>query len=176
MPTPGRVAVSANPNIEIWDINPDLNAQFFALYDSLLKGRPFDEAAFRDAAASCFEASHAAGQGPDPFFDNFGPLGLPWPDTRLRFTHLWEWALAVARDWEATTGRRIHKGTGYYFACVRDIELGDLDRGFLYLHQAAEEDAITTGSVLPPPSPATWFITLDGRRLDLSSVDCSGHQ
>ncbi len=64
---------------------------------------------------------------------------------------MWEWALGIAHSWEATNpGRRLHKGTGYYFAGVRDIALGNLDRGFLYMHQAAEEDRMSVGGFLPP--------------------------
>lgn len=165
LPGTGRVAVPVEPAIEIWDIDPVLNAGFFDLFAAQLTGSPFDAAAFRTAAFAYFARISAAAESPDPFFDNFGPLALPWPATRVGFTRLWEWALQLIRDWEVISGKRLHKGSGYYFAGVRDIELGDLDRGFLYMHQAAEEDALTLRSSMPP-TPATWFITLDARNLN----------
>jgi hypothetical protein len=146
-------------------LTAELDAQFAALYASVRHHGPLDVDAFRAAAFEYFDQRHAVDKNVDPFFGNFGPIGLPFPATELQQLAIWEWALDLVHAWEATTGHLVHKGTGYYFAGVRDIAVGDLDRGFLYMHQAAAEDARSTGLELPP-RPAVWFITLDGRRVE----------
>lgn len=169
-PPPGTIEVGPNgqrvfkiangTNTWATDLGADMNAQFVALYGRHFNGGPFDENAFRDAAFGYFDAEFAAHRNPDPFFDNLGLLGLPRPMTPLWWTGVWEFALNIVHEWEATTGNRVHKGTGYYFAGVRDIAMGNLDRGFMYMHQAAVEDSISSGLALPA-SPAVWFVTLD---------------
>jgi hypothetical protein len=145
------------------ELGADLAARFLALDGALRGGEPFDEAAFWAAAFAYFDRCLVGGTNPDPFFNWIGSLALPRPGTPLALTGLWEWALAIVHTWEdAAPGRRVHKGTGYYFAGMRDIALGNLDRGFLYMHQAAVEDRISTGDPMPP-RPAIWFITLDPR-------------
>lgn len=161
----GRRWFKVVDDLNVWlpDFGAQLNAQFTALYNRHLHGGPFDEVAFRTAAFAYLDAQHAAGQNPDRFFDAMTGLGIPTPGTPVAWTGVWEWALAIAHDWEgAAPGRRVHKGTGYYFAGMRDIALGDLERGFLYMHQAAVEDRTSTGSP-NPPRPAIWFITVDPR-------------
>jgi hypothetical protein len=156
----------ATPGVSIVDqLGSDLADQFEALAAAIRGEVPFDEAAFRRAAFDYFDRCAAAGANPDPFFDWIGTLGLPRPGTPLALTGLWEWAIEIAHDWEdAAPGRRLHKGTGYYFAGMRDIALGNLDRGFLYMHQAAVEDRLSTGDPMPP-RPAIWFVTLDPRHV-----------
>jgi hypothetical protein len=144
------------------ELGADLAGQFGAL-EAGLRGAPFDEAPFRVAAFDFFDRCVTAGVNPDPFFNWIGTLALPLPGTPLAVMGLWEWALAIVHEWEdAAPGRRVHKGTGYYFAGMRDIALGNIDRGFLYMHQAAVEDRLSTGDPMPP-RPAIWFITLDPR-------------
>lgn len=159
------VALPFDPNTVLRPLTPQLDAAFAALYANVRHGAPFDEAVFRAAAAAYFNDRYAADRNIDRFFDNFGLIGLPFATTRLGWIGIWEWALSIVHGWESATGRKLHKGSGYYFAGVRDIAVGDLDRGFLYMHQAAAEDARSIGVALPP-RPAVWFITLDGRRIE----------
>ena len=132
-------------------------AQFLALANAINNGRPIDEAAFRAAAFDYFDGHLAAHTNPDTYFNWIGQMALPRPGTPLAHTGLWEWAMRIAHEWEASRGEHVHKGSGYYFAGIRDIALGDLDRGFLYMHQAAVEDIYPDRDRLPD-SPAGWFL------------------
>lgn len=147
------------------ELGPALAAQFLALADAVNNGRAIDEPAFRAAAFDYFDSHMTAGTNPDTYFNWIGQLALPRPETPLAHTGLWEWAMRLAHEWEADRGKRIHKGSGYYFAGIRDIAVGDLERGFLYMHQAAVEDTYPDRDRLPE-SPAGWFLSLDARRAD----------
>lgn len=145
-------------------LSPDLDLAFDNLLASRFRKAEFDESGFRRAAHEWFDARTQTHNGNvDPFFDNFTPYGLPWQDAQRGNMELWEFAVEIAVTWEeAHPGQRLHKGTGYYFAGVRSIELGDIERGFLYMHRAVEEDRRSTGSDFPA-RPAFWFVTLDPR-------------
>ncbi|MBA3045301.1 MAG: hypothetical protein FP824_03720 [Euryarchaeota archaeon] len=103
----------------------------------------------------------------DPFFGSFTII---WRfflhQGRFRACELvWDLALKIAYEWEDKHGKRIHKGTPYYFWGVTCILNGDLEKGFLLMHQALEEDKITYG-VDSPTTPAYSFVTLDYEKQD----------
>jgi len=152
------------------ELGPSLALQFIALADAVSNDRPIDRASFRAAAFEYFDQHFAAETNPDTYFNWIGQLALPRPGTPLAHTGLWEWAMGIAHEWEDSRGEHQHKGSGYYFAGVRDVAVGDLDRGFLYMHQAAVEDTYPDRDRLPE-SPAGWFITLDARRADQTYHD-----
>jgi len=80
--------------------------------------------------------------------------------------HLWQDVLDPAYTWEIRNpGKRIHKGFPYYYFGITSILKGDLDKGFLLIHQAFEEDKITCGSTIPQ-TPAYFFVTLDYTKQD----------
>ncbi len=93
------------------------------------------------------------------------PVGTPAARTPLAHIGLWELAMRIAHDWETSRGTHVHKGSSYYSAGIRDIAVGDLERGFLYMHQAAFEDTYPDRDRLPE-SPAGRFLSLDARRAD----------
>ena len=75
--------------------------------------------------------------------------------------YLWDFALNIAYEWEnKNQNKRIHKGTPYYFWGVTCILNGDLEKGFLLMHQALEEDK-KTHQTNTPKTPAYSFVTLD---------------
>lgn len=79
---------------------------------------------------------------------------------------VWELALKIAYEWEdKNQNKRIHKGTPYYFWGVTCILNGDLEKGFLLMHQALEEDKRTLQSDTPN-TPAYSFVTLDYENQD----------
>lgn len=146
-------------------LGPKLAAQFRALAD----GRG-DDRLFRAAAFEYFDRCLTDRMNPDPYFDWVNSLAMPTSSTPVGFTGLWEAAMNVAHEWEDSRTRHQHKGSGYYFAGMRDAALGSLDRAFLYAHQAAVEDAWPVRDRIPP-SPAGWFITLDDRSLNQSAYE-----
>lgn len=56
-----------------------------------------------------------------------------------------------------------HKGTPYYWLGMGYTLLGDLDRAFLYMHLALEEDRRTSGEKVPE-MPAFAFVSLDAQK------------
>jgi len=99
----------------------------------------------------------------DFFFNQFTII---WEDL-LRRQHyegakeIWDIALSLAFEWESSNKPyRIHKGTPYYFLGVTAILNEELENGFLFMHQALEEDRKTHNSQTPPTA-AYFFVTLD---------------
>jgi hypothetical protein len=74
---------------------------------------------------------------------------------------LWQTALEPALEWERQhDGKRIHKGTPYYFWAMTALLRGDTDRGFLLAHQALDEDQRSTGKKTPD-LPAYALVSLN---------------
>jgi len=73
---------------------------------------------------------------------------------------LWERVLRTIRDWERTSGIRVHKGSPLYFWSASALMQGETDKGFFLMHQAYEEDIQTTGMEFPD-TPAYKFVTLN---------------
>jgi hypothetical protein len=128
-----REALIAQLNDEL---GPSLARQFLALADAA----PINDAAFRAASFEYFDRHAAAKRNPDTYFNWIGKIALPRPETPLANNGLWEWALSIAHEWAESRNAHQHRGSGYYFAGMRSIALGDIDRGFLYMHQAAVEN------------------------------------
>lgn len=101
------------------------------------------------------------------FFENFTP---PWGFFLRQGRHsaaeqLWISAFKITKDWELEKSVRIHKGTLYYFWGVTCILAGDLDKGFLLMHGALEEDKITSSTEVLR-KPAFMFVSLDDSKAD----------
>jgi len=113
----------------------------------------------REAVVQAASEWFAQGGDSDQFFHAFlAPNFVIEPRWPLGS---WETALAAAGDWErAGPTRRVHKGSGYYWAAVRDIVRGNIERGFVYMHAALAEDRVNTQQSFPS-TPAYLFVTLD---------------
>jgi hypothetical protein len=146
------------------DLGTELGREMEALSDALDHGGRPDWPAFTKAVHVYLD-SLGPDPRPDPYFNWIGRMALPRTATPLGMTGLWEPALAAVIDWESATGRHAHKGSGYYFAGMRDASFGNVDRSFLYMHQAAVEDIYPDRDRIPE-SPAGWFITLKADRAD----------
>lgn len=147
----------------IEDLGPSLNEQFSALYKHWLTGTAFDKEKFIGEALSYFDAHLEDWPAHDRYFENFTPIWRISLQSGLfaRAEHIWTLALDSAYKWESTRlSHRIHKGTPYYFWAMTVILRGDIDRGFLLMHQAYDED-IKTNDIPFPRTPARAFITLD---------------
>ena len=72
--------------------------------------------------------------------------------------NVFESLLELAYEWEHdNTPSKVHKGAPYYFYGVALIKYGNLEKGMLLMHQAANEDRRYNRTT----SPALSFITLD---------------
>ena len=141
------------------ELGEDLAGHLHAAATAVAAAMPVDWPAFR---ASVFRYLDHLGANPhpDPLFNWVGSASLPRSTTTLALTGLWEVALQAVIEWEAERGVHAHKGSGFYFAGIRDVSFNNLDRAFLYMHQAAIEDTWPNRDRIPD-SPAGWFITMD---------------
>lgn len=153
-----------NVNFKIPDLGPNLNPEIKKFYEHFLMSQPFDDSHFNSVAIEYFNSPGVGYQAHDNFFTN---LTTPWTILKesgrlLEARRVWETALSPAQQWEKDNSpHAIHKGTPYYFLAVTAILSGDLDLGFLLMHQALSEDNRATGEELPYNSPARALATLD---------------
>jgi len=152
--------------INLTELSPEMDQRFLDLHTSYITGQPINWQTFENAATAFFESKRAEADrwgAHDHYFNNFTPI---WNDmlTDRNFgaaEHIWELALEPAMKWEnANTGERIHKGSPYYFRGMTALLAGDLDRGYLLMHQAVEEDKLTHRAHRPN-TPGVAFVSLN---------------
>lgn len=144
------------------ELGAELARELNAFATAIALRQPPDRPGFRDAVHRYLDGL-GPHPHPDPFFNWVAAASLPRSDIALALTGLWEPALQAVIEWEASGGDHAHKGSGFYFAGIRDMSFGNLDRAFLYMHQAAMEDTWPDRDRIPD-SPAGWFITMDASK------------
>lgn len=149
-----------DPTVEA--LGARLAGEMRRLFEAVRRGDEPDWPAF-DAAALDHLDRLPPGVAPNAYFGYLGNECLPERKATLAATGVWEHAIGVVIGWEERNKTHLHKGTGYYFAGVRDVARGNLDRAFLYMHQAAMEDLWPETSGVPD-SPAGRFIIMDARQ------------
>ena len=150
------------------DYGNALNQQFVRLSEYILINKVFNQSAFCQEASSYFTTHTGNWVAHNNFFEGFTPIWQVLLRTGrfLKAYWLWELALECAKEWEKTNPtQRIHKGTPYYFWGMTAVLGGDLDRGFLLMHQALSEDMYLTGSSIPS-TPAFAFVSLEYEKRD----------
>ncbi len=154
--------------LQIENLGESMNSQFLRLHENHFSGRGFDLTKFRNEVLNFFDHSDGNYHAQDGFFNNFTIIWQFFLN-QGRFKnaeHLWDLALNIAYEWEnKNQNKRIHKGTPYYFQGVACILNGDLEKGFLLMHQALEEDK-RTHQTNTPKTPAYSFVTLDYEKQD----------
>jgi hypothetical protein len=141
---------------------PDIDREFAKFYEAV-QGDAGPNAADFDAAANVFlDQRGGVPSDVDAFFNNFTPL---WTNILSQgriasASTVWIWALRPVLSWETASGKRVHKGTAFYFAAMTAILAGDIDAGYLYAHRAFEEDRITHGH-LAPATPSLSLVCMD---------------
>jgi hypothetical protein len=95
-------------------------------------------------------ASLAAGVT-DYLFNGFTLASIPlmFAGANVASSSIWLEVCKEVWRWESSHGKKVHKGTPYYFLGGTYILCGNLDAGFLFVHNAIEEDkrlAQTTGN------------------------------
>lgn len=163
--TPPDLAELASQPITA-DLGPELATQLL-----LSLGGVMNEPAFRSALMGFLDAREAASIDATPsgkklvdadailnYLAGSLLLGRPRPAGPLG---LFEYTMDRMYEWQAAhPGVHLHKAGAYYWAGLRDVELDNVERGLLYMHQAVREDEASKEMPMPP-TPATWFVTMD---------------
>jgi len=170
------VTLKNDQRISIYDINDTtVTEAFLELYNSFLDGK-IDLERLNMAAYEFFnriDGTPDASALQDAFFNNYGAIWRPFLDHHqyLHAEKVWEGALQPVLDWERqNSGHFIHKGTPFYFWGIIAILKGDLDKGFMLIHQAVSEDRRTQQTPLPG-TPAFALVTLNYAKDDQAFRD-----
>jgi|GEM_PF-4580569 len=138
---------------------PDINGAVQRLF-----GSP-DWDAFEKIAFDYFDQSVSNFSAHATFFEYFTPQ---WRQFCLignltAAMDMWNKVVTIARKWEKATGGRIHKGTPFYFWGGTAILNGNIDMGFILIHEALNEDMFgeSCGEVSAEKLPAWCFVTLE---------------
>lgn len=148
---------------EINDLGSPMNELFLKLHEAYFSNVAFDLKNFKEHSLKFFDANQDNYVVHDKFFNNFTIIWTRFLSLHLfdKAAQLWNLALNIAYEWENKgPDKRIHKGTPYYFLGVTCILNQELDKGFLLMHQALEEDK-GTHNTSTPLTPAYFFVTLD---------------
>jgi hypothetical protein len=149
-------------NFSIEDLGQSMNEQFRNLYVYYFANGSFDRNVFEIQSHTYFDNFRSINDH-DRYFNNLTPLWMKLLRHGL-FIHaeqVWEIATEAAAKWEQrNSNSKIHKGAGFYFWGITCILKEDLEKGFLLMHQAVEED-IRNSNPDPKCTPAYSFVRLD---------------
>lgn len=149
--------------IPINGLGGSIDDQFIALHSAYIGNGTLSWSDFEKASFAFFDAHHADHALHDAYFNNFTFIWNRFLASREyeKAQEYWSMALGPALKWESTkSGKRIHKGTPYYFWGMTAILSGDLDKGYSLMHQAVDEDTKSAGKPVPH-SPAFLLVSLD---------------
>jgi hypothetical protein len=145
-----------------------MDQAFDRLHAAYFGNAPLPWEEFVTAALQYFDTNAGAPTPQDAYFNAFTVIWQSVLDAgRLDHAeHVWKRALEPAQGWEqAHPGQRIHKGTPYYFWAMTALLRGDLDRGYLLMHQAFEEDILTSRQQTPD-TPGYAFVSLNYNKVE----------
>lgn len=148
----------------IKSLSSSLDSAFEQFYNAHHGKATLDPVAFDNAAIAYLSSARGEWGKHDDYFNNFTPIWQTYLAARdySQACALWEWALRpVAAVEAASNDGRIHRGAAYYFWGMSAILGGDIDRGYLLMHAALEED-IETHRCIDPATPAYRLVILDG--------------
>jgi hypothetical protein len=143
---------------EMKPLTPALDAAFLKIYTS------GDWQDLPPAARQFFNSDLASRDKCDNFFENFTPAWSPLLKAKdySGAERVWEQALDPAVAWEQSNpDKLLHKGTAFYFWAVTALLRGDLDRGYLLMHQGLEEDKRNWGPNVTPTKPRFALVSID---------------
>lgn len=152
-----------------YQLGDPMDSLFSQLYEAFEEDPflvSFDWDAFVSECQPFFDVHHDLPQHGvlhDQYFHNFNPLWRIHMKTPRLYDYaeqIWQLALRPVWDWESRHGDdRIHKGAAYYYWGVTAILRHDLERGFLLMHQARQEDMNSYNAA--GGGPAWAFVTLE---------------
>jgi hypothetical protein len=147
-------------------LNEQMDEQFELIYRYYSSNQKFDIDLFKESTMKFFDESSEV-KLHDGFFNNFTILWqiLIHNGSFISAEQIWQLAVQIATQWETLNQSkyRIHKGAAYYFWAVTCILKEDIEKGFLLMHQALEEDKKNRLNELTY-APAHAFVRLDYRQ------------
>lgn len=172
--TPRRVVRVGEhfPNLELWDLGPEMLEAFRHFYAAVEADSRLIEHARSELPEELRRATFAfldqAGQSAlARYLGNFLPL---WRASGKQNRELWSAVLRTLVAWEARSGLQLPKGALYYYWGESHLLHGDPDRGFILISRSLEEDRQVDSGVAAE-SPAAAFLRLDDQRpADLQGV------
>lgn len=146
------------------NLDPEMNDELQRVYEYFLRRTPLDVSSFSISVKEYLDRHPTDYTAHDNYFTFMAPL---WTQLMKQADYLaaesvWKFVLGPVLAWESATHLRAHKGTPYYFWAVTALTAQDLDRGFLLMHRALQEDVDSKG-VKIPDSPGNAFVTLDSQ-------------
>lgn len=154
--------------IEIVALGKDIDKAFIALHAAYFGHQALDWAEFETTAAQFLDANPKPSDIHNAYFNNFTIIWRNFLSSGNfdEAERVWDMALSPVLKWEEVhPGQRAHKGTAYYFWGMTALQRGDLDKGYVLMHQAVEEDVLTMGQAVPD-TPALALATLNYAKAD----------
>lgn len=154
--------------IELARLGSSIDDLFISLHSAHFGNQALDLARFEDSAVEFFDRNIDDYSMHDAYFNNFTVIWNSYLSSRNygQAERIWDLALSTAFAWEnKNPGKRIHKGTPYYFWGMTALLAGDLDKGYALMHQAVEEDVETTGKEVSD-TPAYALASLNYAKAD----------
>lgn len=153
--------------VTLEDVGALMNAEFQLLYTDALTSRPPNWTRHNNALFQYLNA-HASVPEHDAYFSN---LTIMWQwllsaGNYVGAVDLWHDRIRAATDWEnAHAPSKVHKGTPLYFLGVSHILSKNLERGFLAMHRALDEDT-RTRHTSTPDTPSYALVTMNSSKVD----------
>jgi hypothetical protein len=157
-------------NIAEWqfsieDLGASMNEQFQKLYNYYFSGKGFERSGFHSESLNFFDKNNSS-KDLHRYFNNFTPLWqfLLQQGSFFYAEQVWEIAVGTSKKWEEQNqNKKIYKGAGYYFWAITCILKEDLEKSFLLMHQALEEDRknVNSSYIQRRTTPAYSFVILD---------------
>lgn len=163
-----RTLILGGREIVIEALRHPLDEAFDRLHAAYFGDTPLAWDEFEAVALQYFTNNAGSTAAHDAYFNNFTVIWRNLLDAG-RYDHaerLWQQALQPALRWEeANPNQRLHKGTPYYFWSMTVLLRGDIDQGYLLIHQAVDEDIRTSGQ-RTPDTPGYALVSLNYQRVD----------
>jgi hypothetical protein len=146
------------------DLGQTMNEQFQRLYNYYFFNTGFERNKFESESLIFFDNNNSI-DAYDKYFNNFTPLWnlLLSQGSFFYAEQLWQISIETAKKWDKrqNQNKKIHKGAPFYFWGVTCILKEDLEKGFLLMHQALEEDKKNINLNQLKDTPAYSFVTLN---------------
>lgn len=162
----------------LYSFSEEINEFFQNLFLSYFGNKTFEWNKYKNEINTFLLTTPNRNSIHNHYFNNFTPIWnhLLNIGNFYEAQLIWQFALEPILIFEKMyPDREIHKGTAYYFWGMTSLLAGDLDKGFLLMHQAVEEDVKTSNQHIPD-TPAMAFANLNSQKLDQAFRQWVVHQ